>query len=167
MVEQSSRCGDDHVGPHFQSALLARKFRAVGAAVYGEGADRQEIGKAFHLPVDLLHKLAGRSHDDAVDCVVGQVSVGDAVDYREKVGGGFAGSGLGAGHEVVSVEDYRDSLFLNGSALVKCHCVKGIEHIITEVKVFKFHRVVWLSRGGIESSRLQDLEMKPWTMQNY
>ena len=139
VVEQASRGGDHHVGAHFKSALLAGEFGAVGAAVDGERTYRQKVGESFHLAVDLLHELAGRCHDYAVDGIVGKISVGNAVDHRKKVCGRLARSGLGACHKVVAFEYYGDCLFLDRGTFFKRHRVERVEYIIAEIKLFEFH----------------------------
>ena len=130
MVEQPPRCGNHHVGTHFQAALLAGERGAVGTAVYGQRADWQEVGKPLHLPVDLLCQFACRRHNQAVYRIVWEAPVGQAVDYGEKIGCGFAGACLCAGYKVAPFENNRDCLFLNRGAFVKSHRIECVEHFV-------------------------------------
>ena len=130
--EQAAGGGDDHVGAHLEAALLLGEGGAVGAAVDGHGVDRQKVGKALHLAVDLLGKLARGRHHYAVDGV-GLGLGGKAVDYGQEVGGRFAGSGLGHRYKVAPFEHGRDGLLLDGRALAEVHRIERVENVVTEV----------------------------------
>ena len=109
--------------------LLLGEGLAVVAAVYGQAAHGDVVGEALHLLVDLSRQLVGWHHDDAFHLRVG-LGVGEEVDEREEVCGGLARARLGAGYEVVAVEDEVDALLLDRCALLEVHGIECIKDVV-------------------------------------
>ncbi len=78
--------------------MLLGKSGSVCSAVDGHAVDRDVVGEAFHLAIDLLGEFAGGRHHDAVYIVFCFGHVGQAVDDGEQIGGGFSGASLGYGY---------------------------------------------------------------------
>ena len=130
MVEQAPRGCNHHIGAHLQTALLACEAGAVGTPVNGHGAYGQEKAEALHLTVDLLGQFASGRHYQTLHLVTTVGVIGDTVNHRQQVSGGFAGAGLGAGNQVTAFKNYGYGLFLYGSTLLEAHGIESIENIV-------------------------------------
>ena len=82
--------------------------------------------------------MCGHHYHSAHASVVG-TALCKEVYHGQYVCGGLAGAGLGAGNEVVAVEDDVDSLFLNRSALLEVHGIEGVKYVVAEVQFVKSH----------------------------
>ena len=129
--EQSSRCGNDDIGAHLESLGFYIEAAAVVAAVDGNAGDAVEVvAKALHGLVNLLCQFACRSHDDAVDGILGVAAVVEHREYGQQISRCLARTRLGDADEVALVQNLRDTLFLNRCHLLEVHVVQRVEYIV-------------------------------------
>ena len=61
----------------------------------------------------------------------------EALQRRQREGGGLAGAGLGAGHEIAAREDERDGLFLDGTRLLVAQVLHRLQQRWDQAQFFK------------------------------
>ena len=75
MTDESARGGNDDACTRVETTLLLLVAYAIVATIHGNGTNAIEIvGEALHGLVDLLCQFTRRSHDDAVDCILGVIA---------------------------------------------------------------------------------------------
>ena len=104
------------------------------AAVDDGRAERDRPAVGPDALVDLHRELAGRDEDQGADRVAGRRERGvgvrpEAVEDRQREGGGLAGAGLGGGEDVAAGEDEGDGLRLDGRGLGVALLGDGLEEI--------------------------------------
>jgi hypothetical protein len=109
VIEQAAGTGDDDLNAGAQFPDL--RVHAHPAVDGGAAQMRlsPQVGKGG---VDLIGQLAGRGDDQGADPAPGPFD--QALQDRQHEGGGFAGSGLGNAHDVLSLENRRDGPDLDG-----------------------------------------------------
>ena len=134
MADQAAGGGYHHVGAQGEALGLLVVAPSIVAAIDGHTADTVEIvAEAFHRLVYLLGEFAGRTHNDAVDGIVGIEPVVDEAEDGEKIGGGLAGACLGYAYHVAPVEYLGDTCLLDRSAGLKTHVIERIEYVVIQV----------------------------------
>ena len=119
VVEQTARGGNEDFDAGAQGLDLridvhtAKHHRRTQAHIFCVGAD---------VFLDLCGKLAGRRQHQGADRMArrrraGALLGGQQLQNRQGEAGGFSGTGLSTGHHVMSGEDGRDGLELNGCRL--------------------------------------------------
>ena len=109
MVEQAAGTGDDDLDPGAQ--FLDLRVHAH-SAVDGGAAPFRMVAEGPDGIMNLLGQLTRRRDDQGAD-PAGR-SFDQTLQDRQNEGGCFARSGLGQAHDVVSLEDRRDGLALDG-----------------------------------------------------
>ncbi len=109
---ESARRGNDDIGAGFERFALLVPVVAFAPAINGDAVGLHKIAEAFYLLVNLLGQLTRGHQNQRAGMIV--VSVRNAVEERNKVGGCFAGAGLGTGDKVASFENFGDGQLLNG-----------------------------------------------------
>ena len=138
--QQSSRRGNDHVGSHLQSLRLLVEARAIVAAIDGHARHIVEIiAEALHGLVYLLRQFAGGRHHDAVDRIARIAAVVKQTQHGQQIGRRLSGAGLCYADEVAAVENLWNTLFLDGSHLLKAHIIECVEDVVVEVCFFECH----------------------------
>ena len=102
------------------------------------------VKESFYLLVNLLRKLAGGYHNQAIHRIFGVATIGQFVQYRQQVCGGLAGAGLGYANQVMPFKQYGYRFLLNGSALLEIHCIYGVQQRRLEIKLVKSHDYYYL-----------------------
>jgi len=111
-VEQPTRRGDHDLGTGIELAQLVGQARAT---VYRHRAQRHVDAIRRDALLDLDGQLAGRHQDEGADGPAVDLDGGgmESLQDGQHEGGGLAGAGLGAGHEVAAGEDERDRVALD------------------------------------------------------
>ena len=124
MADESSRCGDDHIGSHLEALQLLIIAVAVVAAIHSHAAySREVIAEALHGLIDLLCQLSSRTHNHAVDGILRISSVVQLREDRKEISSCLSRSGLCYTEEVASLKDWGNTLFLNRCAFVETHII--------------------------------------------
>ncbi|MNF37694.1 hypothetical protein D3C84_186220 [compost metagenome] len=117
MFEQAARGRHYDVSARFQ---LLGLHVLLATAHQRQHGDLEVLGEVIDVVGDLLGQLAGRSHDQHPG--VGRLQLGrlvqQALQDRQREGGGLAGPGLGAGQHVATTTDGRDRLLLHRGHLL-------------------------------------------------
>ena len=107
MIEQAAGGGGEDIHAAAKIVLL---FAVADAAVDDRHAEVGELGEFLERFLDLQRELACGLEDEAA-----QLSVGaEALDDREREGGGLAGAGLRGTNDVAALEHNGDRLRLDG-----------------------------------------------------
>ena len=126
MRYEPSRCGDHYIGSHLQAAFLLVPLSSITASGYDKSGNGQKIGKSLELHIDLLGQLPGRGDNDSPYQIFFRGSAGKQIEQRQYISCGFSGSGLGAGNQVLSVENDGNRCFLHGSRFLEIHSVESL-----------------------------------------
>lgn len=131
MADKPSGGSYHHIGAQSQRLHLLVVTVAVVASIDGHAAYiLQIIAESLHGLVDLLRQFSCGTHDNTVDCLVGEAAVGQSAEYGQEVSGRLAGTCLGNAHDVVAVEYLGNTFLLNGCARIEVHVVECIEHVV-------------------------------------
>ncbi len=132
MREQPARCGNHHIGTAKQPSFLYIPCFSVISSVYCHRREGGEIGKTFHLLVDLLCQFSCGSHDDGIHLVFLMWFRLQVVQEWEQKGCCLARAGLGAGNHILLFQDHRDRQFLHGSHFCKIHRFQALLECIAK-----------------------------------
>ena len=131
VADESSRGGNDDVGSQFESFALLFKADTVVAAIDGDGRHTvQIVGKSFHLLVYLLSQFSGWRHDDAIDGVFRIIAVAQFVEHGQQVGGRLSCASLCNAHQVSSLQNLGNGLFLDRGAFLKVHGIECVKQLV-------------------------------------
>ena len=134
VIEQSAGTGDDDLDTGAQFLYL----RIHGhAAVDRHAAQVRLAAQIANGGVDLLCQLARRGDDEGADTATR--SFYQALQNRQHKSCCFARSGLGKAHDVVSMEDRRDGLPLDGGWIVIAERLDAGRDLRMEIERMKTH----------------------------
>ena len=134
MADKSARSGNDDVGTRLQSTSFLFKADAVVATIYSHTTHAvQIVAEALYLLVNLLRQLAGWSHDDAVDGILGIKSRTQLVEHRQEVCRRFSCAGLSHTDDVAACQNGRNGFFLNRRTFFEVHGIQCVKHFVRKV----------------------------------
>ena len=116
---EAARGGGEDVAATSQLVdLLAR----VGTSVHNHAAEAGAVSELAAFVVNLNGQFTRGSHDETSGegCATGaalRTALEGVADGRNEVGGGLARTSLGAGHQVITSNDNRDTVLLDGCGL--------------------------------------------------
>ena len=137
--DQTPRRGDHHIGTAQHPLLLLLPAAAVAAAVNHRRRDGHIVGEPLQLRVDLHRQLARGNHDERLDHIVVVALDEQLVEQRQRVGRCLARTRLGAGDQVVALEDDRNGRLLHGGHLLEVHVVEAVEHLVFKIYFIESH----------------------------
>ena len=110
-VEEAAGRGHENIDPTAQAHHLRVD---ADAAISGIGADRQVFAILTETGLHLFGEFAGRHQHEGADRVARCLfAFAQALQYRQRKTGRFAGTGLGRGHQITSGENGGNGLQLN------------------------------------------------------
>ena len=110
MVERPSRRGDNHFGAAPQGADLVIHRRATVERHHGE---MRAFGVLMERFGHLHRELAGGDEHERARLPTAGLVAGQAIEQRQREGGGLARAGAGLAEHVAAREQHRDGLALN------------------------------------------------------
>ena len=131
-VEEPARAGDEDV----EAALQRPDLLVLAHATEDDRvAEIEVLAVQLEVVPDLGGEFAGGGEDEGADLAPAAAGlVVQALEHRQREGGGLAGSGLGAAQHVVAVEEGRDRLGLDGRGGLVAAGVQRAEDRLGEAK---------------------------------
>ncbi len=141
VIEQPARGGDDDFDATAQLGLLRTD---VDAAVDAQRTQRQMLAVGDHRIMHLHRQLARRRQDQRPRLVARRRSAGvgmtsQPVQQRQSEAGRLAGAGLRAAHDIMTGNDNRNCLTLDGGRLAVAGITYGIKQGGDEAEIGKAH----------------------------
>ena len=132
---QSSGCSHNDVYTFLYRLLLLRPGHAVTTAIDGHRARIRKVGKSFYLLVNLQTQLSGGGQNQSTDVISGLI--GDVTQSRQNKRCSFTGSRLGAGNQIMAVQNDRNRLLLDWCWFVKTHHVEAFLQVCMKIKMIE------------------------------
>ena len=163
-VEQTARGGDQNVHAFFQLGDL--RVHADATKDHGR-SELQVFAVVTHRLFDLSGQFAGggqdqHAHPGAPVFGHGAAAHGQLVQHGQGEGGGFAGAGLGPSQQILTRQNGRDGLGLDGGWVFVAQLAHGFEDRRGEIQFIKSHKRVpsWHKKIGLSDAVLASAQSR-------